>query len=399
MVYVPVVEYVAAFVALYGTILYFLVLFGNRHELHREPAMLADDKLPRVSVVIPVLNEAGTISKTLNSVLGLDYPGEKLEVIVVDDGSTDGTVSEVKRFEARGVKLVMNQHRGIGKSSALNTGIKRASGEFIATLDSDSFPERTALRRLASFSTDKEVGAVTAAVKVHSPRNWLEKIQSVEYVFIIFSRRLLAFLNSVNVTPGPLSVFRKNVFDKVGLFDEDNILEDQEMAYRLQAANYQILSSMEAEVYTEVPATFKQLLRQRVRWNRGGLRNFYKHRNLFSTKYGDFGALVMPLALITVVLVLAIMASVAWQLLTGELFSWFSWEAFVYGFGPLHVISLLTLFLGTAWLLLGRKLLQTERRVLSLPRLLAFLVAYMYLMSVFWLVTLGEEFLGKKQKW
>ena len=93
MAYFPVVEYVTAFVALYATIFYLLLLFNYRKELHIEPKLLAEKNLPSVSIVIPVLNEQGTISKTLNAVLGSDYPKDKLEVIVVDDESTDGTMS------------------------------------------------------------------------------------------------------------------------------------------------------------------------------------------------------------------------------------------------------------------------------------------------------------------
>lgn len=400
MAYFPIVEYVTAFVALYATVFYFLLLFGYRKEFHEEPQLLPVSQLPSVSIIIPVLNEEGTISKTLESVLALDYPKDKLEIIVVDDESTDATVKEVQRFAAaKGVKLIRNKHSGLGKSSALNAGIRSANGELIATLDSDSFPAKSSLHKLASFFADGSIMAVTAAVKVHSPGNWLEKIQSVEYIFVAFNRRLLSFVNSVTVTPGPLSVFRKKVFDKVGLFDEGNILEDQEMAYRIQAHNYKIVGSASAEVHTQVPSTFSHLLRQRVRWNRGGMRNFYKHRKLISPKYGDLGAIVLPLGLATVFLVVVIFATVLWQIATGQFFSWFSLEGFIYGFGAIHVISILTLLLGIAWVLLGRRVFHSDRSSLSLPRLLLFLFAYTYFMSIFWLATFGEELFRKKQTW
>ena len=338
MVSFPIVEYVTIFVALYATIFYFLLLFQSRRQLYHEPPLLLDNKLPSVSIVIPVLNEAGTISKTLDSVLNLNYPKSKLEIIVVDDESTDNTVNEVQSFAKNGVKLVKHVHRGVGKSSALNAGIRIATGELIATLDSDSFPTRDSLRRLASFFADSSITAVTAAVKVYSPRNWLEKLQSVEYLFVFFTRRLLSFVDSVTVTPGPMSVFRKNVFNKVGLFDETSILEDQEMAYRLQARNYKILSSLSAEVYTQVPAKFSDLLRQRVRWNRGGMRNVFKHRKLLSPRYGDLGMVILPMSLLTMILIFAILASVMWQIISGQFFSWFSLEAFIYTLGGIQVV-------------------------------------------------------------
>ncbi len=399
MAYFPVVEYVTAFVALYATIFYFLVLAGYRKELHSEPLLLPLHKFPSVSIIIPVLNEEDTISKTIKSVLALDYPKNKLEIIVVDDESTDGTVKEVEKFTTQGVKLIRNTHKGIGKGSALNAGICRASGELIATLDSDSFPEKTSLRRLASFFTDPSIMAVTAAVKVYSPKTLLEKIQGVEYLFVMLARRLSSFLDSVTVTPGPFSVFKKNVFKEVGLFDENNILEDQEMAYRIQSHNFKIVGSIAAEVYTQVPSTFSQLLRQRVRWNRGGIRNFYKHRKLISPKYGDLGAVILPLGILTIFLVLAVFATIFWQIITGQFFSWFSIESFIYSFGALHVVSLLALFIGIAWVLVGRKIFETEKTTLSLRRLFLFLFVYTYFMSIFWIATLGEEVFGRKQQW
>ncbi len=395
----PVVEYITAFVALYGTIFYFLLLTSYKKQLHSEAKLLPRKELPSVSIIIPALNEQGTISKTIRSVFEMNYPRNLLEIIVVDDGSTDGTIAEVKRFSKQGVKLVINEHKGIGKSSALNAGIRKASGELIATLDSDSFPQKNCLHKLVSFFSDESVTAATAAIKVNEPKNWLEKIQSVEYIFVMFSRRLLAFLDCVSVTPGPMSVFRRGVFKKVGLFDENSILEDQEMAYRLQANNCKIVSSMDAEVFTQVPRTFNDLLRQRVRWNRGGLRNFYKHKSLFSTRYGDFGSIVMPLALLTVLLVVGIFGLVAWQIITGQFFSWFSLEAIIYAFGGIQMVSLLILLLALAWLYVGRKVFEDEKNTLSISKMLLFLVAYTYFSSVFWLATFGEEMFGKKQKW
>ncbi|MDP3742191.1 MAG: glycosyltransferase family 2 protein [Candidatus Micrarchaeota archaeon] len=403
MAYFPVVEYITVFAALYAAVFYFLLLLGYSKQIHTEPVLLSDKALPSVSIVIPVLNEAGTISQTLNSVLALKYPKNKLEVIVVDDESTDNTVKEVQWFASkRGIKelkLIRNKHVGVGKSSALNTGIRSATGELVATLDSDSFPEKTSLVKLASFFADPFTMAVTAAVKVYSPKTMLEKIQGVEYIFVAFTRRLLSFVDSVTVTPGPFSVFRRDVFNKVGLFDENNLLEDQEMAYRIQSHNYKIVGSLDAEVYTQVPSTFSQLMRQRIRWNRGGIRNFYKHRKLLNPKYGELGAFILPLGVLTIFLVIAVFATLAWQIISGQFFSWFSIEAFIYSFGPLQVISLLTLLVGIVWVLVGRRVFETEHATLSMSRLFLFLFVYTYFMTVFWLATFGEEVFHKKQKW
>ncbi|MFH1247498.1 MAG: glycosyltransferase, partial [Candidatus Micrarchaeota archaeon] len=156
----PWIEYGIAFISLYCTVFYSLILFSYKEKMYDAVDLLPRDKLPGVSIVIPVLNEAGVISKTIESVLEMDYPAKKLEIIVVDDGSTDASVAEIQAFAKRGVKLIKNKHTGIGKSSALNAGIRKASGQFIATIDSDSFPEKTSLRQLVSlFPNDDKIMA------------------------------------------------------------------------------------------------------------------------------------------------------------------------------------------------------------------------------------------------
>ena len=395
------IDYFIAFVTLYVTIFYLFLLLEYGETATAEPKHLTDVHLPKLSVIIPVYNEAGVISKTLDAVLACNYPRRKLEVIVVDDESKDDTVAEVKRFTKRGVKLLYNKHRGIGKSSALNTGISAAHGELIATLDSDSFPSRDSLRLMVSYFANPSVMAATAAVKVHEPKNFLEKVQGVEYILTILSRKTLSFLDSVTATPGPLSVFRHSVFKQIGLFDENSILEDQEMAYRLQRHNFKIVSSISAEVSTQVPKTFKQLLRQRVRWNRGGLRNFYKYRHMFTPAYGDFGAIVLPLGLVGSLLVFAVLATLAWQIITGQFLQnvLLGIDAVLYGFNPLYVIGAFIFALSLIWIFASKEVLPNEGNMLSLPRIALYILVYVYFMTVAWIATLFEELFHTQQKW
>ena len=388
------VEYATSFIVLYTTIFYLLLFANSRKIFHSEPKPLAENKLPKVSIVIPVYNEEHVIAKTLQSVLAMNYPKNKLEVIVVDDESTDRSAEIISKFKA--IKLIHNKHRGIGKSSALNAGIRAATGELIATVDADSFPARNALRKLAAYFADKSVVAVTAAIKVHEPRNLWEKIQSIEYLSAILQRRLLSILDSVNVTPGPMSLFRSQIFDKVGLFDENSLGEDQEMAYRIQSHHYRIVSSTNAEVSTVVPRKFTDLLRQRVRWYRGGIQNYIKHSKLLGPKYGDLGTFVIPVGIFSVILVIALFASFLFDLIAKPLD--FSLEGLAYSLGPLQIISIAIIILVLALLVVVRTELG-DKSSLSLPRIIIFLAIYSYLMAIFWLAAITEEIIGRKRRW
>ncbi len=391
------VEYATSFIVLYTTIFYLLLFASSRKIFHSEPRQLSENQLPKVSIVIPVYNEENVIAKTLRSVLALDYPRNKLEIIVVDDESTDKSAEIISKFKgAGGVKLIKNKHRGIGKSSALNAGIRSASGELIATVDADSFPARNALRKLAAYFVDKSTVAVTAAIKVHEPRNLWEKIQSIEYLSAILQRRLLSILDSVNVTPGPMSLFRASVFDKIGLFDENSLGEDQEMAYRIQSHHYRIVSSTNAEVSTVVPRKFTDLLRQRVRWYRGGIQNYIKHSKLLGPKYGDLGTFVIPVGIFSVILVIALFASFLFDIFMKPLD--LSLEGLTYSFGPLQIISIAIIILVLALLVVIRTVLG-DKTSLSLPRIIVFLAIYSYLMAIFWLAAIAEEVTQRKRRW
>lgn len=394
-------EFFVAFVTLFVTVLYLLLMFEYGIDSIDEPKLPAE--FPFVSIVIPVFNEEGVIGNTLNSIITMDYQRGKLEVIVVDDESKDGTALEVEKYTNKYnfIKLVKNKHFGIGNSSAKNTGVKHAQGELIATLDSDSYPATDALRKMTAYFQDESVMAATSEVRVFKPQNLVEKLQAVEYAVTIVSRKLLSFLDSVTVTPGPLSVYRACVFKELGDFDTSSILEDQEIAYRMQAHNYKIASSINATVYTQVPSKIAALLRQRIRWNRGGIRNYVKYKRMFNLKYGDFGIAILPLGFLGAVMVFVVLLSFFYTLITGQYFQSYAYglDSFLYGFGAVHVVSILILLLTIAWILIARKIIQNEKQDLSHLKIAAYLIAYPFLITIFWIATFFEEIAGKKQKW
>lgn len=296
---------------IYFVFLYFVVFWMIAFVEHG----LSDDtpeisKWPNVSVAIPAWNEEDCIIKTLSSVLELDYPAGKLEVIVVNDGSTDKTSSVVKKFISKykgkfSVKLI-NQKNG-GKGSALNHAISIAKGEFFVTMDADSTVKSNALRKIIPwFSIDKNIAAVLPLMKVEQPKNLLQKLQWAEYMVNLFYKRLMAILDCVQVAPGPFSVFRLKVLKKIGGYDTKTLTEDMEITIRLQKYHYKIIQVTTTEVYTETPATLRDFYKQRNRWYKGTLINAYKYKNLaFNREYGDFGMIQMPRLLVEGTLALA----------------------------------------------------------------------------------------------
>jgi poly-beta-1,6-N-acetyl-D-glucosamine synthase len=139
---------------------------------------------------------------------------------------------------------------------------------------------------------------------VHNPKGILQKIQYIEYLLAVSLKKALAATNSVHITSGAFSVYRKSFFDKYGGFDEENITEDMEMALRIQYHQYSIAIITDAFVETIAPNTFSSLLKQRRRWYTGLTLNFLKYRKLFSKQYGTMGAIVLPIVVISVLLVM-----------------------------------------------------------------------------------------------
>lgn len=268
--------------------LVFLLLFQkNRKVMNVIPELT---KLPSVSIIVPAYNEQNNITSTLESLSALSYPKDKLEIIVVDDGSTDNTYKLAKKFKNTKVFYKKNG----GKASALNFGLNKAKGEIVACVDSDSHPLSDALLKSIPFFNDKSVAAVTTSIFATKPKNLLEKLQWLEYSMIVWSRKLLEFLDAVYVTPGPLSLYRKKVLKNVGGFDTKNMTEDIEIAWRLLSKGYKIKMSTEAKTYTKIPNKIKSWWRQRVRWNIGGMQTMMKYKYTAGGNYGVLSSFVWP---------------------------------------------------------------------------------------------------------
>ncbi|MFT5712325.1 MAG: biofilm PGA synthesis N-glycosyltransferase PgaC [Kangiellaceae bacterium] len=260
-----------------------------------------------VSVLIPAWNEEMGILKTLKSVLQTHYAN--LEVIVINDGSTDSThqlVSDyINTYHADADSAAMAKVKYFdlpngGKAKALNYGLKNSTGEIIITIDADSVMEAKAITNIIKRFTDKEVAAVAGNVIVGNRRTPIELMQQLEYLYGFFFKRADSIFNSVYIIGGAAAAYRKKVLDELGGFDEHIITEDIEMSTRILGAGYKTRYAADAVVYTEGPSNFKDLFNQRLRWKFGRLLTFIKHRHLFfscSKKHSPYLTfMLLPLA-------------------------------------------------------------------------------------------------------
>jgi cellulose synthase/poly-beta-1,6-N-acetylglucosamine synthase-like glycosyltransferase len=328
----------------------------------------------------------------------LDYPKNSLEVIVVDDGSTDDTFKIAKSFEQKSSLIKAYTKKNGGKGAALNFGIKMASGELVATMDADSYLTKNVLKELVPYFDDPLVMAATPAVKIRESNSILKELQRVEYMMILFSRKLLSYIDSVPVTPGPFSIFRSSVFEKIGYFDEHNLVEDQEIALRIQAHNFKIKSSLTAEVLTEPPENLPDLVKQRVRWQRGGIRNYWQYRSLISPKYGDFGVYFVPLNFVALTSFFLLLGTLIYSILTTPYYVNYIWfDVFGMEFSFVTFVGLFVILASTYFLHLAIKSFKGEK--VKLRYLLSFIVFYWYLMLCYNLLFLFKEIKREPYSW
>jgi len=290
---ITIVIYLSIYIGLIATTFYILSFAAGTK---KKKLLYTDDELPSVSVIIPAYNEEESIAKTIKSISKSDYPN--FEIIVVDDGSTDNTLKIAKSFECGKIR-VFHKENG-GKGTALNLGIKKARGKIIFTMDADTIVDSQSMKKMVRFFKDSQVMSVTPAMVLCKPKTIFQRIQYTEYLLGLFLRKAFASLQSIYITPGAFSAYRKSFFEKFGGYAVGNITEDLEMGLRIQYNGYRIENCPEAPAYTNSPKTFKAVMIQRRRWYFGLLKNLWDYRRIIGTKYGDLGTFVIPIALISI---------------------------------------------------------------------------------------------------
>ncbi len=252
------------------------------------------DFQPLVSVLIPAYNEEEVIVYTINSVLESDYP--KLEVIVVDDGSTDGTGELLDGQFGRNPAVRVIHQPNRGKSAALSHALAEASSGIIVTIDADTSIEADAVSKLVRHFVNPRVGAVAGNVKVGNRISWLTRWQALEYVTSQnLEKRAFDLLNCIPVVPGALSAWRAEAINNCGGFSADTVAEDTDLTITIRRAGWKIYYEEEAIGWTNAPETAAALIRQRFLWTFGTLQAFWKHSDtLGRMKYGTLGWIALP---------------------------------------------------------------------------------------------------------
>ncbi|HSU72768.1 MAG TPA: glycosyltransferase family 2 protein [Candidatus Binatia bacterium] len=299
--------WIAAIVSMYFAVFWFLVILDTPQKIQRKHWK----EWPLLSVIIPAYQEEDCIRETMESVLNADYP--RLQLIVVNDGSTDRTEERARAIAARypSRDITILSQKNAGKGAALNAGLKLARGEFFATMDSDSYVHADAPKKLLSYFTAEDIAAVVPAMKVRTPKNFLQKLQWYEYNVNMFYKELMGRLDALHVIPGPFPIYRTEVIRKLkGFATDGNLTEDLEMTLRLQRNQHRIVQAMDAIVETIAPATFKEFYAQRNRWFKGSLLNAMEYRGMtFNRAFGDFGMIQMPTLLISGALALILIVT------------------------------------------------------------------------------------------
>jgi cellulose synthase/poly-beta-1,6-N-acetylglucosamine synthase-like glycosyltransferase len=309
-----------------------LALIHDRLQEHPDPK-----EYPLVTVIVPAHNEEKNIGNLLNTLLDQSY--SNLEILVVNDGSTDNTAQIVRDYRRHGVQLLDLPPPNSGKHAALNYGLTIANGEIVVFMDADGLVEHTCITRMVAAMQNPQVYAVAGNVKVANRVSALTKVQALEYVRDInIPRRAFDLLDVSVVIPGPLGAFRKRYLRTVGAYDADTVAEDFDTTVKVHKARDGLLVGVrnvtDAVAYTEAPERIRDIIKQRKRWYGGMTQTVIKHfdRRLVA-QAGSYSSAAVPyiyLTLFAVPLLELVMTSIGLILAIITGFLWFVVAFIVY---------------------------------------------------------------------
>ena len=258
------------------------------------PPMMDPTTGPLVSVLIPCFNEEKVIASSTARILASDWTN--IEVLVLDDGSSDNTAVEVEKAFGDDPRVRLMRFTNGGKAHALNKGLAVAKGEVIVALDADTLFPKSTIGRLVRWFQDPEIGAVAGNALVGNRVNTVTRWQALEYVTAQnLERRALDALGAVTVVPGAVGAWRRAALESLGGYPPDTLAEDQDLTIAVQRAGWKVDFDSEARAYTEAPDTVAGLLKQRFRWSFGTLQCLWKHREaLFDPKRPVLGFVALP---------------------------------------------------------------------------------------------------------
>ncbi|MGY2129988.1 bifunctional polysaccharide deacetylase/glycosyltransferase family 2 protein [Blastococcus sp. SYSU DS0617] len=293
--------FVLALVTMLGLGVLNTVLALVRARRRRNPPNVAG--ATGVSVLIAAYNEEMVITRTLQYVLASEYRVD--EVLVVDDGSTDGTAAMVRDVAALDPRVRLLQQPNSGKWAALNRGFEEAAHPLVVTLDADTLFAPTTVGHLVAGFSRPDVGAVAGVIKVGNyARNVVTRWQALEYITQIgVDRSAAALLNAVMIVPGACAAWRRDAVLEAGGYSNATLAEDCDLTLLLHQRGWRVEQADEAVAFTEAPETVDALLKQRVRWMFGTVQAVWRHRDmLLRPRFGWLGMLIMPMATLQILL-------------------------------------------------------------------------------------------------
>ncbi|MYW64750.1 glycosyltransferase [Streptomyces sp. SID8379] len=253
-----------------------------------------------VSVLVPAYNEAKCIENTVRSLMLSEHP---IEVVVIDDGSSDGTARIVENLRLPNVRVV-RQHNA-GKPAALNRGLANARYDLIVMMDGDTVFEPATVRELVQPFGDARVGAVAGNAKVGNRDSLIGAWQHIEYVMgFNLDRRMYDILRCMPTIPGAVGAFRRSALERIGGMSDDTLAEDTDVTMALHRDGWRVVYAEKARAWTEAPESVQQLWSQRYRWSYGTMQAIWKHRRALVERgpSGRFGRVGLPLVSLFMVL-------------------------------------------------------------------------------------------------
>ncbi len=238
---------------------------------------------PKVSILIPARNEEHVIGRILQRMTELTYPKDKLQVIVIDDASTDKTGIIAEQYSVMHPYILVakrsKEDGGRGKASALNAGIKWANGEIVLCFDADYYPQRDIVEKLVKEFKDPKVGAVQGRVVVlNEPRNIVTRLVALERVGgYRVDQEARDALGLITQFGGTVGGFKRTLLESLGGWDENILAEDTDLTFRIYLAGYKVKYVGDAECYEEAVENWRAYWRQRYRWARGHMQCAFKH--------------------------------------------------------------------------------------------------------------------------
>ncbi|MER6676826.1 glycosyltransferase [Streptomyces sp. NPDC000983] len=253
-----------------------------------------------VSVLVPAYNEAKCIENTVRSLMASEHP---IEVLVIDDGSSDGTARIVEAMGLPNVRVI--RQLNAGKPAALNRGLANARYDIVVMMDGDTVFEPATVRELVQPFGDPRVGAVAGNAKVGNRDSLIGAWQHIEYVMgFNLDRRMYDMLSCMPTIPGAVGAFRRQALERVGGMSEDTLAEDTDITMAMHRDGWRVVYAENARAWTEAPETVQQLWSQRYRWSYGTMQAIWKHRRALveSGPSGRFGRVGLPLVSLFMVL-------------------------------------------------------------------------------------------------